>query len=118
LVLLSRGVNVEYFLLTDKLSGILWEGVCDLNEAAKRLEVPLSVVQIAFEHGVLKGYWKIADGQLLMHSQSPHAVGAADRPSPIPAHPNAGPPMHRSVSARYPRAEQNADDAAAIRCGG
>jgi hypothetical protein len=109
---------VEYFLLTDKLSGILWEGVCDLNEAAKRLEVPLSIAQIAFEHGLLKGYWKIANGQMLMHSQSPHTVKTTNRPSPIPAHPKAGPPMHRPVSARYARTERNADDAAAIRCGG
>lgn len=112
----QRGVNVEYFILIDKLSRVLWEGVSDLNEAAKRLEVPLSVVQIAFEEGVLKGYWKIANGQLLMHSQSPHTVGATNGPSPIPVRPIAEPPMHRPVSARYARVERSADSATAIRC--
>jgi len=106
---------LECFFLIDKLSGVLWEGVSDLNEAARRLDVPLSVLQIAFEHGVLKGYWKIADGQLLMHSQSPHTVGAADRPSPMPVRPIVGPPMHYPVSARYARAKRNAAAATAIR---
>ena len=62
----QRGVNVEYFILIDKLSRVLWEGVSDLNEAAKRLGLPLSVVQGAFEDGLLKGYWKVADGKLFI----------------------------------------------------
>ena len=58
---------MEYILL-EELSRILREGVPDLNEAAKRLGLPLSVVQGAFADGLLKGYWKVADGKLLMHS--------------------------------------------------
>jgi hypothetical protein len=107
-------VLVEYFFSIDNLSKILWEGVSDLNEAATRLKVPLSVAQVAFEDGVLKGYWKIADGQLLMHSQSPQTVGAAKGPSPIPLRPIAGPPIRRPVSACYARTERNVASATAI----
>jgi hypothetical protein len=53
-------------MLLDELNKILREGVYDLNEAAKRLGLPLSFVRIAFEDGVLKGYWKVADGKLFM----------------------------------------------------
>ena len=59
---------MEYAFLLDELSRVLREGVRDLNEAAKRLGVPLSVVRIAFHDGVLKGYWKITDGQLLIRT--------------------------------------------------
>lgn len=58
---------MEYFFLAE-LSRVLKEGVRDLNQAAERLTLPLSVVQRTFEDGLLKGYWKIADGQLFMHS--------------------------------------------------
>ena len=58
---------MEYFLL-DELSNILREGVCDLNVAAKRLRVALPVVERTFADGVLKGYWKVSDGQLFIQS--------------------------------------------------
>jgi len=57
---------VDDLMLLDELNKILREGVYDLNEAAKRLGLPLSFVRIAFEDGVLKGYWKVADGKLFM----------------------------------------------------
>jgi hypothetical protein len=50
---------VDDFVLLDELNGILRGGTHDLNEAAKRLGLPLSVVQGAFEDGLLKGYWKV-----------------------------------------------------------
>ncbi len=58
---------MDDFVLLGELNRILRVGVHDLNEAAKRLRVPLSVVQGAFEDGLLKGHWKVADGKLLMH---------------------------------------------------
>jgi hypothetical protein len=57
---------VDDFVLLDELNGILRGGTHDLNEAAKRLGLPLSVVQGAFEDGLLKGYWKVADGKLFI----------------------------------------------------
>jgi len=57
---------VDDFVLLDELNGILRVGVHDLNEAAKRLGVPLSFVKIAFADGILKGYWKVADGRLFI----------------------------------------------------
>jgi hypothetical protein len=57
---------VDDFVLLDELNGILRVGVHDLNEAAKRLGVPLSFVKIAFADGILKGYWKVADGKLFI----------------------------------------------------
>ena len=57
---------MDDLMLLDELNKILREGVYDLNEAAKRLGLPLSFVRIAFEDGVLKGYWKVADGKLFM----------------------------------------------------
>ena len=59
---------MDDFVLLDELSRILREGVRDLNEVAKRLGVPLSFVKIAFEDGVLKGYWKVADGKLFIRT--------------------------------------------------
>ena len=59
---------MDDFVLLDELSRIFREGVRDLNDAAKRLGVPLSFVKIAFEDGILKGYWKVADGQLFIQS--------------------------------------------------
>jgi hypothetical protein len=68
LVLLSNREEgiVDDFVLLDELNGILRVGVHDLNEAAKRLGVPLSFVKIAFADGILKGYWKVADGKLFI----------------------------------------------------
>jgi hypothetical protein len=57
---------VDDFVLLDELNGILRVGVHDLNEAAERLGVPLSFVKIAFADGILKGYWKVADGRLFI----------------------------------------------------
>ena len=57
---------MDDFVLLDELNGILRVGVHDLNEAAKRLGVPLSFVKIAFADGILKGYWKVADGRLFI----------------------------------------------------
>jgi hypothetical protein len=57
---------VDDFVLLDELNGILRVGVHDLYEAAKRLGVPLSFVKIAFADGILKGYWKVADGKLFI----------------------------------------------------
>jgi hypothetical protein len=57
---------VDDFVLLEELNRILRVGVHDLNEAAKRLGLPLSVVQGAFEDGLLKGYWKVADGKLFI----------------------------------------------------
>lgn len=57
---------MDDFVLLDELNGILRVGVHDLNEAAKRLGVPLSFVKIAFADGILKGYWKVADGKLFI----------------------------------------------------
>ena len=53
---------------SQELSRVLKEGVCDLNQAAKRLHLPLHVVQNTFHDGLLKGYWKVADGQLFIQS--------------------------------------------------
>jgi hypothetical protein len=61
---------VDDFVLLGELNRILRVGVHDLNEAAKQLGLPLSVVQGAFEDGLLKGHWKVADGKLLMHLSS------------------------------------------------
>ena len=65
---------MEHFLLQElsssqELSKVLKEGVRDLNQAAERLHLPLHVVQGTFHDGLLKGYWKVADGQLLIHLQ-------------------------------------------------
>ncbi len=57
---------MDYFLL-EELRRILLESACDLNEAAKSLGVPVSVVHSTFADGLLKGYWKIAGGQLLIN---------------------------------------------------
>ena len=57
---------VNDFVLLEELNRILRVGVHDLNQAAKRLGLPLSVVQGAFEDGLLKGYWKVADGKLFI----------------------------------------------------
>jgi len=76
--------NMEYFLL-DKLSKILWEGVCDLNVAAKRLRVALPIVERTFADGVLKGYWKVANGKLLIKSQHHHRSTGCDRVPPRPS---------------------------------
>jgi len=73
---------VEYAVLLDELSRVLREGVPDLNEAANRLGVPLSVVRIAFHDGVLKGYWKVADGKLLMPSMPTETTKRASASSP------------------------------------
>ena len=59
---------MDDFVLLEELNRILRVGVHDLNQAAKRLGVPLSFVKIAFEDGILKGYWKVADGQLFIQS--------------------------------------------------
>jgi hypothetical protein len=67
--------------LLEGLNRILRQGICDLNEAAKRLRVPVSVVQRVFADGLLKGYWRIADGQLLIEV-------SADAP---PKRPSASP---------------------------
>ena len=53
---------------SQELSRILKAGVCDLNQAAERLNLPLHVVQMTFHDGLLKGYWKVADGQLFIHA--------------------------------------------------
>jgi hypothetical protein len=57
---------VDDFVLLNELNKILRAGVHDLNEAAKRLGMPLSVVKEAFDDGLLKGYWKVADGKLFI----------------------------------------------------
>lgn len=57
---------MDDFVLLDELDKILRAGVHDLNEAAKRLGVPLSVVKVTLADGVLKGYWKISGGQLFI----------------------------------------------------
>ena len=59
---------MDDFVLLDELSRIFQEGVRDLNDAAKRLGVPLSFVKIAFEDGILKGYWKVADGKVFIRT--------------------------------------------------
>ena len=59
---------MDDFVLLDELSRIFREGVRDLNDAAKRLGVPLSFVKIAFEDGILKGYWKVADGKVFIRT--------------------------------------------------
>ena len=68
MVLLSNreGGIVDDFVLLEELNRILRVGVHDLNEAAERLGVPLSFVKIAFADGILKGYWKVADGKLFI----------------------------------------------------
>ena len=58
---------MDYFRL-ELLSRIPREGVSDLDEAAKRMGLPLAVVQGVFEDGLPKGYSKIADGNLLLPS--------------------------------------------------
>ena len=57
---------MDDLVLLDELSRILRVGVRNLNEAANRLGVPLSVAKIAFEDGLLKGYWKVAEGKLFI----------------------------------------------------
>ena len=69
----AGAVKGDHFLLQElsssqELSKVLKEGVCDLNQAAERLSLPLQVVQRTFHDGLLKGYWKVADGQLFIHS--------------------------------------------------
>lgn len=64
---------MDHFILQElssaqQLSRVLKNGVCDLNQAADRLGLPLHVVQRIFHDGLLKGYWKVADGQLFIHS--------------------------------------------------
>jgi hypothetical protein len=64
---------VDHFLLQElgssqELSRVLKEGVCDLNQAAERLNLPLRVVQGTFHDGLLKGYWKVAGDKLLIRS--------------------------------------------------
>jgi hypothetical protein len=56
----------EYFLL-NTLRKLFREGACDLQEAANHMRVPLSVVHRTFVDGLLKGYWKVADGQLFVN---------------------------------------------------
>ena len=73
---------MEYFLL-DELSNILREGVCDLNVAAKRLRVALPVVERTFADGVLKGYWKVANGKLLIKSHHHHRSTGCDHVPPV-----------------------------------
>ena len=75
---------MEYFLL-DELRKILREGVCDLNEAAKRLRVALPVVERTFADGVLKGYWKVANRQLLIKSYHHHRSTGCDHVPPRPS---------------------------------
>ena len=53
---------------SQELSRVLKDGVCDLNQAADRLGLPLYVVQRTFHDGLLKGYWKVTDGRLFIHS--------------------------------------------------
>ena len=72
----SEGVTVgkvDRFILQElsssqELSSMLKEGVFDLNQAAERLSLPLHIVQRTFDDGLLKGYWKVADGQLFIQS--------------------------------------------------
>jgi hypothetical protein len=78
----ERMWNMEYFLL-DELSNILREGVCDLNVAAKRLRVALPVVERTFADGVLKGYWKVANGKLLIKSHHHHRSTGCDHVPPV-----------------------------------
>jgi hypothetical protein len=64
---------MDHFLLQElnssrELSRVLKEGVFDLNQAAERLSLPLQVVQRTFHDGLLKGYWKVGDGQLFIQS--------------------------------------------------
>jgi len=75
---------MEYFLL-DELRKILREGVCDLNEAAKRLRVALPVAERTFADGVLKGYWKVANGKLLIKSHHHHRSTGRDHVPPLPS---------------------------------
>jgi hypothetical protein len=74
---------MEYFLL-DELSNILREGVCDLNVAATRLRVALPAVERTFADGVLKGYWKVANGKLLIKSDHHRSTGC-DHVPPRPS---------------------------------
>lgn len=67
------GADMDRFLLQElnssqDLSRVLKEGVCDLNQAAERLSLPLHVIERTFHDGVLKGYWKVSDGQLFIQS--------------------------------------------------
>ena len=59
---------MDDLVLLDELSRILREGIRDLNEVAKRLGLPLSFIKIAFEDGILKGYWKVADGKVFIRT--------------------------------------------------
>ena len=64
---------MDHFILQElrsaqELTRVLEDGVYDLNQAAERLGLPLHVVQRTFHDGLLKGYWKIADGQLFIHA--------------------------------------------------
>jgi hypothetical protein len=70
---LKWGTDMDRFLLQElnssqDLSRVLKAGVCDLNQAAERLNLPLNIVQRTFHDGLLKGYWKVADGQLFIQS--------------------------------------------------
>ena len=57
---------MEHMLL-EELNRMFQQGTCDLKAAAKRLQVPLWVIQRTFADGLLKGYWKVSDGQLLIN---------------------------------------------------
>ncbi len=59
---------MDDLVLLDELSRILRVGVGDLNDAAQRMGVALSVVRMAFHDGVLKGYWKVADDKLFIRA--------------------------------------------------
>ncbi len=60
---------MDYFYL-EELSRIFHEGVCNLNQAAECLKVPLHVVQRTFQDGLLKGYWKIAGNRVFIGRRS------------------------------------------------
>ena len=75
--------NVMVFDKEGKLF-FLKEGVCDLNVAAERLRVALPVVERTFADGVLKGYWKVANGKLLIKSHRHQSTGC-DHVPPRPS---------------------------------
>jgi hypothetical protein len=56
---------LDYFYL-EELSRIFHEGVCNLNQAADRLQLPMHVVQRTFQDGLLKGYWKITGNRVFI----------------------------------------------------
>ena len=76
---------MDDFVLLDELSKILREGVCDLNVAATRLRVALPAVERTFADGVLKGYWKVANGKLLIKSHHHHRSTGCDHVPPRPS---------------------------------